>query len=79
MLRQVVHEQDELQAQNDKLLLLIQRLVRHQFGRRSEQLTADQLTSGQPVRKEESTTVYEAEPQQRLQPVPPAAPPSGPP
>ena len=46
MLRQVVHEQGELQAQNDKLALLIRRLVRHQFGRRSEQLTADQLQLG---------------------------------
>jgi transposase len=46
MLRQVVHEHDELQAQNDKLALLIRRLVRHQFGRRSEQLTADQLQLG---------------------------------
>ena len=33
-------------AQNDKLALLIRRLVRHQFGRRSEQLTADQLQLG---------------------------------
>ncbi len=33
----------ELHAENDKLRLLIQRLTRHQFGRRSEQLTPDQL------------------------------------
>ena len=33
----------ELLAENDKLRLLIQRFTRHQFGRRSEQLTADQL------------------------------------
>ena len=31
------------QAENDKLRLLIQRLLRQQFGRRSEQLSADQL------------------------------------
>lgn len=31
------------QAENDKLRLLIQRLLRHQFGRRSEQLSAGQL------------------------------------
>ena len=29
----------ELYAENDKLRLLIQRFTRHQFGRRSEQLT----------------------------------------
>ena len=46
MLRQAVHEQNELQAENDKLALLIQRLVRHQFGARSEQLTTDQLQLG---------------------------------
>jgi transposase len=43
MLRDVVQE---LNAENDKLRLLIHRLVRHQFGRRSEQLTADQLPLG---------------------------------
>jgi hypothetical protein len=31
----------ELYAENDKLRLLIQRLTRHQFGRRSEQLTVE--------------------------------------
>jgi transposase len=36
----------ELMAENDKLRLLIQRFTRHQFGRRSEQLTADQLQFG---------------------------------
>jgi transposase len=36
----------ELHAENDKLRLLIQRLTRHQFGRRSEQLTAEQLQFG---------------------------------
>jgi hypothetical protein len=43
MLRTVVFQQGELAAENDKLRLLIQRLTRHQFGRRSEQLTPDQL------------------------------------
>jgi transposase len=33
----------ELYAENDKLRLLIDRLLRHQFGRRSEQLDVDQL------------------------------------
>jgi transposase len=33
----------ELQVENDKLRLLLDRLTRHQFGRRSEQLTAEQL------------------------------------
>ena len=37
MLRTVLHQQGELHAENDKLRLLIQRLTRHQFGRRSEQ------------------------------------------
>jgi transposase len=46
MLRAVVHQQSELHAENDKLRLLIQRLMRHQFGRRSEQLTPDQLQFG---------------------------------
>ena len=36
----------ELLAENDKLRLLLQRFSRHQFGRRSEQLTADQLQFG---------------------------------
>lgn len=43
MLRAVMLQQGELAAENDKLRLLIQRLTRHQFGRRSEQLTPDQL------------------------------------
>jgi transposase len=46
MLRTIVHQQSELHAENDKLRLLIQRLRRHQFGRRSEQLDADQLQFG---------------------------------
>ena len=36
----------ELSVENDKLRLLIQRLTRHQFGRRSEQLMAEQLQLG---------------------------------
>ncbi len=36
----------DYQAENDKLRLLIQRLLRHQFGRRSEQLSAEQLQLG---------------------------------
>ena len=43
MLRAVMLQHGELHAENDKLRLLIQRLTRHQFGRRSEQLTPDQL------------------------------------
>ena len=46
MLRTVLLQQSELHAENDKLRLLIQRLTRHQFGRRSEQLSADQLQFG---------------------------------
>ncbi len=43
MLRMVLLQHGELHAENDKLRLLIQRLTRHQFGRRSEQLSRDQL------------------------------------
>ena len=46
MLRTVLLQQSALHAENDKLRLLIQRLTRHQFGRRSEQLTPDQLQFG---------------------------------
>ena len=50
MLRDVVataaHQQGVLHAENDKLRLLIQRLLRQQFGRRSEQLSPDQLQLG---------------------------------
>ena len=57
MLRDVVaagHQQQaalqasvqEREAENEKLRLLIQRLLRHQFGRRSEQLDFDQLQLG---------------------------------
>lgn len=45
-LRTALHQQGELHAENDKLRLLIDRLLRHQFGRRSEQLDADQLQLG---------------------------------
>ncbi len=50
MLREVVaattQQHAALSAENDKLRLLIQRLTRHQFGRRSEQLDADQFQLG---------------------------------
>lgn len=50
MLREVVteaaHQHGVLHAENDKLRLLIQRLLRQQFGRRSEQLSPDQLQLG---------------------------------
>ena len=50
MLRDMVaaaaHQHGALQAENDKLRLLIQRLLRQQFGRRSEQLSPDQLQLG---------------------------------
>lgn len=50
MLRDVVtaaaHQHGELHAENDKLRMLIQRLLRHRFGRRSEQLADDQLQFG---------------------------------
>src|SRR3954469_19308177 len=50
MLREVVtaaaHQHGALHAENDKLRLLIQRLLRQQFGRRSEQLSPDQLQLG---------------------------------
>ena len=49
MLRDVVtaaaQQHGELHAENDKLRMLIQRLLRHRFGRRSEQLTDDQETN----------------------------------
>ena len=45
MLREVVtaaaHQHGALQAENDTLRRLIQRLLRQQFGRRSEQLSPD--------------------------------------
>ena len=36
---------NELTAENEKLQSLILRLLRHRFGRRSEQLTPDQLAA----------------------------------
>jgi transposase len=55
MLREVV---PELQAENEKLLLLIQRLLRHRFGPRSEKLDLDQL---QLVLEDEEQSVAEDE------------------
>ena len=46
MLRTVLLQHSALHAENDQLRLLIQRLTRHQFGRRSEQLSPDQLQLG---------------------------------
>jgi transposase len=50
MLRDVVtaaaQQHGELHAENDKLRMLIQRLLRHRFGRRSGKLTDDQLQFG---------------------------------
>src|SRR3954469_17984755 len=50
MLRDAVttaaYQHGELHAENDKLRMLIKRLLRHRFGRRSEQLNADQLQFG---------------------------------
>ncbi len=43
LLRQMLRK---LHDENDKLRLLIQRFMRHQFGRRSEQLTVEQLQFG---------------------------------
>jgi transposase len=43
VLQNAVQQRD---AEIDKLQLLIKRLLRHQFGRRSEQLTPDQLQLG---------------------------------
>jgi transposase len=55
MLRDVV---DELQAENDKLRLLIQRLLRHRYGRRSEKLDLGQL---QLVLEDEEQAAAESE------------------
>jgi transposase len=46
MLRTVLLQHSALHAENDQRRLLIQRLTRHQFGRRSEQLSPDQLQLG---------------------------------
>ena len=47
MVREIVTRSDaqvtELTAENDKLRALLQRMLRHRFGRRSEQLSHDQL------------------------------------
>src|SRR6201996_8668023 len=50
MLRDAVttaaYQHGELHAENDKLRMLIKRLLRHRFGRRTEQLGDDQLQFG---------------------------------
>src|SRR3954454_4493797 len=46
MLRTLLLEHGELHAENEKLRLLVQKFVRHQFGRRSEQLSPDQVQLG---------------------------------
>ena len=46
IVRTLLLEHGELHAENDKLRLLVQRFVRHQFGPRSEQLSPDQLQLG---------------------------------
>jgi len=46
IVRTLLLEHGELHAENEKLRLLVQRFVRHQFGRRSEQLSPDQLQLG---------------------------------
>jgi len=73
MLREVV---PELQAENEKLWQLIQRLLRHRYGPRSEKLDAEQL---QLVLEEAEQTAAEAaaakeaaEPSARRQQRPPA-------
>ena len=43
MLRDVVAVTTQLHVENDQMRLIIQRLLRHQFGRRSEQLSDEQL------------------------------------
>jgi transposase len=49
------------QAEIDKLHLLIRKLSRHQFGRRSEQLTPDQLQLGLEDAEQESAEKQEAQ------------------
>jgi transposase len=46
MLRDMVHQHGALHAENDKLRLLIQRLLQQQSSRRSEQLSPDQVQLG---------------------------------
>ncbi len=71
ILRTMLHQQSELHAENDKLRLLIQRLTRHQFGRRSEQLTDEQLQFGL---EDLEQTVAENQAGQDATVVPPAKP-----
>ncbi len=67
----MLHQQSELHAENDKLRLLIQRLTRHQFGRRSEQLTDEQLQFGL---EDLEQTIAENQAGQDAAVVPPAKP-----
>ncbi len=67
----MLHQQSELHAENDKLRLLIQRLTRHQFGRRSEQLTDEQLQFGL---EDLEQTIAENQAGQDAAVVPPARP-----
>jgi transposase len=73
LLRQMLHE---VHAENDKLRLLIQRLMRHQFGCRSEQLTAEQLQFGledlEQTEAENQAGQDAAEPTNDRPPKPPA-------
>ena len=46
MLRTLLGQHGELHAEYEKIRLLLSRLTRHQFGRRSEQLTDEQLQLG---------------------------------
>ena len=71
MLRTMLQQQSELHAENDKLRLLIQRLSRHQFGRRSEQLTDEQLQFGL---EDLEQTIAENQAGQDAAVVPPAKP-----
>ena len=62
----------EREAENDKLRLLIQRLLRHRFGRRSEQLSPDQLQFGledleQTIAEEEAAQEAAAQSDQQRQ------------
>src|SRR3954467_15573894 len=63
VLQEAVQQRD---AEIDKLQLLIKRLLRQQFGRRSEQLTPDQLLLGSEYREQPTgktrTTQYAADP-----------------
>ena len=65
MLREVVsaaaQRDAELNAENDKLRLLIQRYLRHRFGPRSEQLDADQLQLGLEDLEQESAASESAQ------------------